>query len=456
MWSCLRVATLFVSVSIAVGSFDCKDKYDECPQWKENMNGNCRGEDYKYMRLNCPVTCDLCDEAQQEWEKEEAERAKNPTYEPADSDVIILDGETIDDFLQENPLVLLEFFAPWCGHCQQLAPAYRGAAKRLTKLSNEGKLPTPVVLAKFDDGAQENAHYRAADASKFNFTSYPSMYVVRDGEHEGFWGGHDEDEIVHMMTEVSNGKTQKEARISYHEIEKRKAPGFYKPGGKHESKYIQDVTEEDFVDTILRSDKVWIVEYYSDTCPICNSLAPELMKAAENVHDELPNVKFGAVNSRVFDSLQEPFGVTSYPWVTSFYQGEIVEHMAGMGGWESFANFAREKSNVYVEGKPGKADAVIPAVKKEGEEEEEEETATGQCEINDPDGSGCDDREKKFITKYKQKTKEDVDKQIERLKKMKGENPKPEAKTWIIKRMQILRQISGQMASESSDTQDEL
>uniref|UniRef100_A0A1I7XQ09 protein disulfide-isomerase n=1 Tax=Heterorhabditis bacteriophora TaxID=37862 RepID=A0A1I7XQ09_HETBA len=48
--------------------------------------------------------------------------------------VISLTVETFDEFVANNPLVLVEFYAPWCGHCKKLAPEYEKAAKRLNVL----------------------------------------------------------------------------------------------------------------------------------------------------------------------------------------------------------------------------------------------------------------------------------------------------------------------------------
>ena len=47
------------------------------------------------------------------------------------SDVHDLKTDTFPAFIQENPLVLAEFFAPWCGHCKALAPEYEEAATTL-------------------------------------------------------------------------------------------------------------------------------------------------------------------------------------------------------------------------------------------------------------------------------------------------------------------------------------
>lgn len=56
---------------------------------------------------------------------------KADTIEPADSKVHVLNYRNFDRFVKRNPLILMEFYAPWCGHCQQLAPQYREAAKKL-------------------------------------------------------------------------------------------------------------------------------------------------------------------------------------------------------------------------------------------------------------------------------------------------------------------------------------
>lgn len=58
------------------------------------------------------------------------------------------------------------------------------------------------------------------------------------------------------------------------------------------------------------------------------------------------------------------------------------------------------------------------------------------------DGAGCDDKEKGYIDKMKDKSEEEVASQIERLKAMEGDSMKPELLTWVKKRRKILAQLA--------------
>ncbi|NWI40976.1 PDIA3 isomerase, partial [Picathartes gymnocephalus] len=91
------------------------------------------------------------------------------------SDVVELSDADFESGLAERPgLVLVEFFAPWCGHCKRLAPEYESAATRLKGI---------VPLVKVDCTANSNT------CNKYGVSGYPTLKIFRDGEEAGTYDG---------------------------------------------------------------------------------------------------------------------------------------------------------------------------------------------------------------------------------------------------------------------------
>ncbi|PIN10221.1 Protein disulfide isomerase (prolyl 4-hydroxylase beta subunit) [Handroanthus impetiginosus] len=109
--------------------------------------------------------------------------------------VVTLDHSNFTEFVAKHKFIVVEFYAPWCGHCKKLAPEYEKAASILS--TND----PPVVLAKVDANEEKNK----AIATEFEVRGFPTIKILRYGGSvvQEYKGPRDADGIVAYLKKQS-------------------------------------------------------------------------------------------------------------------------------------------------------------------------------------------------------------------------------------------------------------
>lgn len=228
------------------------------------------------------------------------------------SDVVQLTEKNFKDtVLKSDGVWMVEFYAPWCGHCKNLKADWEkaaGALKGVVNVAAVDATDNQSLAQKY--GVQGYPSIKIFGADKRKPTDYQGQRVASDIVSGGMTAAR---ELV--KSRQSGGKKAKTGETK----DKNTGSKKQKPsGGGAGTNAVVELTEANFEDMVLSSDEMWMVEFFAPWCGHCKNLAPEWESAAKQLQG---SVNLGAVDATVHSNLAQKYGVQGYPTIKVFGAG---------------------------------------------------------------------------------------------------------------------------------------
>lgn len=223
----------------------------------------------------------------------------NGLYSSSD-DVVELNASNFNSkVIQSNELWYVEFYAPWCGHCKNLAPEWKKAAKALKGIVNVGAIDMDA-----SDAQSVGAPY--------GIRGFPTIKVFGKNKNTpaDYSGGRTASAIVDdAMNQLK--------KLVKERLDGKSSSGGGKSSGGSAGDVVE-LTDSNFESLVLNSDDMWLVEFFAPWCGHCKNLEPEWKSAARELKGK---VKLGAVDATVYGALAQKYGVQGYPTIKYFAAG---------------------------------------------------------------------------------------------------------------------------------------
>ncbi|GJE85373.1 protein disulfide isomerase [Phanerochaete sordida] len=236
------------------------------------------------------------------------------------SNVIDLTPDNFDQVVGKGKPALVEFFAPWCGHCKNLAPKYEELADVFAHAKDK------VVIAKVDaDGEGKPL------GQKYGVTGFPTLkwFPADGGEPEAYNGGREVLDLATFITEKSGVKSK---------IRPPPPPAF------------EVLDSHTFDDVALDPTKDVLVTFTAPWCGHCKRLKPTYEQVATDFKNE-PNCVVANVDADAAANkpLAQKYGVGSFPTIKFFPKGNKDAPVDYEGGRteEDFVAFLNEHCGTH-------------------------------------------------------------------------------------------------------------
>ncbi|CAL4895601.1 unnamed protein product [Urochloa decumbens] len=228
----------------------------------------------------------------------------------AADDVVALTEADFEKEVGQDRAALVEFYAPWCGHCKKLAPEYE-------KLGASFKKAKSVLIAKVDCDEHKSV------CSKYGVSGYPTIQWFPKGSLEP--KKYEGQRSAEALAEFVNSEAGTNVKIAA-------VPSS-----------VVVLTPESFDSIVLDETKDVLVEFYAPWCGHCKHLAPVYENLA-SVFKQDDGVVIANLDADKHTDLAEKYGVSGFPTLKFFPKGNKAgEDYDGGRDLDDFVKFINEK-----------------------------------------------------------------------------------------------------------------
>ena len=207
--------------------------------------------------------------------------------------------------LESDSIWLMQFYAPWCGHCKQFAPVYSQIATLFKGIVNVGAVDAS------SDGPQKRI------ASEYGVSGFPTLKMFTDDKKNPMdVNTRDPNDLINFI--MQNVQTTVQMRAEAGQSGNGSGSSS-NSRGSNKSNVIQ-LDSSNFSEKVYNNDDVMLVAFAAPWCGHCKQLLPEWEEAANKLSGT--GASLGWVDATMNESLAQEYQVQGFPTIKVFPGGK--------------------------------------------------------------------------------------------------------------------------------------
>jgi thioredoxin 1 len=233
-----------------------------------------------------------------------------------------LNDSTVNDTINEYPLVVLDCYIPQCGPCMALNST-------LLELSGELKNTTQVVIGRIN--VQENN----VTKNKYRIFGYPTLLIFKNGTFvDKQIGFRSKSELVDFLKksepvlDVSGVNLVTAPQITAQ-------PGEIALTGLGAAQPVSPMLVNDSnLKFALNKYPFFVLDSYADWCGFCKRMNGTVSGLSSDLKGQ---AAFGLINAEKNNETRNKYNITAYPTLMIFQNGTLTETQVGYKSESEFA-----------------------------------------------------------------------------------------------------------------------